>query len=115
MKELICIVCPNGCRLRVDEKSGRVEGHACPRGEAYGKSEVLHPARVLTGTVRLHGSSLPRCPVKTREPIPKEKLLDAARALSGMDIQAPVHAGDVVAADLCGTGVALVATRTILS
>ena len=82
MKELICIVCPNGCHLRVDETGGcRVTGNACPRGEEYGRSEVLHPTRVLTGTVRLHGAALPRCPVKTRSPIPKEKLLEAARAL----------------------------------
>lgn len=42
MKELICIVCPNGCHLRVDETGGcRVTGNACPRGEEYGRSEVL--------------------------------------------------------------------------
>ena len=115
MKELICIVCPNGCHLRVDETGGcRVTGNACPRGEEYGRSEVLHPTRVLTGTVRLHGAALPRCPVKTRSPIPKERLLEAARALCQVDVQAPVRTGDVVLADLCGTGVDLVAARTIL-
>ncbi|MDE6931108.1 MAG: DUF1667 domain-containing protein [Oscillospiraceae bacterium] len=116
MKELICTVCPNGCRLRVDEENGcRVTGNACPRGEEYGKNEVLHPVRVLTGTVRLHGAALPRCPVKTRSPIPKEKLLEAAQALCQVDVQAPVHTGDVVLPDLCSTGVDLVAARTILS
>ena len=115
MKELICIVCPNGCRLRVDEANGcRVTGNACPRGEEYGKNEVLHPVRVLTGTVRLHGAALLRCPVKTRGPIPKEKLPEAARALCRVDVEAPVRTGDVVLADLCGTGIDLVATRTIL-
>lgn len=115
MKELICIVCPNGCRLRVEEENGcRVTGNACPRGAEYGKSEVLHPVRVLTGTVRLHGANLPRCPVKTRGPIPKEKLLEAAQALCRVDVEAPVRIGDVVLADICGTGVDLVAARTIL-
>ena len=112
MKELICIVCPNGCRLRVDEEN-RVTGNACPRGEEYGRNEVLHPVRVLTGTIRLHGAALPRCPVKTRGAIPKEKLAEAARALCRVDVEAPVRTGDVVLADLCGTGVDLVATRTI--
>ena len=115
MKELICIVCPNGCRLRVDEENGcRVTGNACPRGEEYGKNEVLHPVRGPTGTVRLHGAALPRCPVKTRGPIPKEKLPEAALALCRVDAAAPIRTGDVVLADLCGTGVDLVATRTIL-
>ena len=116
MKELICIVCPNGCRLRVDEENGcRVTGNACPRGEEYGKNEVLHPVRVLTGTVRLHGAARPRCPVKTRSPIPKEKLLEAAQALCHVDVQAPVHTGDGVRPDLGGRGVDLVAARTFLS
>ena len=112
MKELICIVCPNGCHLQVDEENGfQVTGNACPKGEEYGRNELLHPTRVLTGTVRLHGGPLPRCPVKTNGAIPKEKLLDAARALCGVDIAAPVRRGDVVLADVCGTGVDVVAAR----
>ena len=114
MKELICIVCPNGCRLQVDEENGlRVTGNACPRGEEYGRNELLHPVRVLTGTVRLHGGTLPRCPVKTRGTIPKEKLLEAARALCMVDVDAPVRRGDVVLADICGTGVDVVASRDV--
>ena len=114
MTELICIVCPNGCHLQVDEKNGcQVTGNACPRGEEYGKAELLHPTRVLTGTVRLNGASLRRCPVKTKAPIPKEKLLEAAQALCGVDASAPVRVGDVVLSDVCGTGVDVVATRSI--
>lgn len=114
MKELTCIVCPNGCRLRVfDEDGCRVEGNACPRGADYGRTELLHPTRILTGTVRLHGGKIARCPVKTAAPVPKEVLLEAARALCGVDVQAPVRTGDVVLSDICGTGVDVVATRSI--
>ena len=114
MKELICIVCPNGCRLQVDEANDyQVTGNACPRGEEYGRTELLHPVRVLTGTVRLHGAALRRCPVKTEAPIPKEKLLAAAQALCGVDAAAPIRAGEVVLSDVCGTGVDVVATRSI--
>ncbi len=116
MRELICIVCPNGCHLRVDEANGyTVTGNACPRGEEYGRNELLHPVRVLTGTVRLHGAALRRCPVKTNGAIPKEKLLEAAQALCGVDVRAPVHIGEVVLPDVCGTGVDVVATRNILA
>ena len=49
MKELVCIVCPKGCRLKVDEANDyAVTGNACPRGAAYGKSEIQNPTRVLT-------------------------------------------------------------------
>ena len=116
MKELICIVCPNGCRLRVDEENGyQVSGNRCPRGAEYGREELLHPVRVLTGTVRLRGGALARCPVKTLGAIPKEMVLDAARALREAEVLAPVRRGDVVIRDLCGTGVDVAATREIPS
>ena len=41
MTELTCILCPKGCRLRVDEKNGyAVTGNQCPRGIEYGKTEL---------------------------------------------------------------------------
>ena len=72
MKELICIVCPKGCHLKVDENDNyRVEGHGCVRGEAYGKKELTDPTRVITSTVKVTGALYARCPVKTAAPIPK--------------------------------------------
>ena len=72
MKELICIVCPKGCRLRVDENDGyKVTGNTCPRGEEYGKMELTNPTRTITSTVAVRGAAHPRCPVKTTKPIPK--------------------------------------------
>ena len=39
MKELICIVCPKGCHLKVDENNDyKVSGNACERGAEYGKN-----------------------------------------------------------------------------
>lgn len=41
MRELICITCPKGCHLRVDEeKDYKVTGNGCPRGAVYGKKSV---------------------------------------------------------------------------
>ena len=51
MKELICIVCPKGCHLRVDEADNyRVEGNGCARGEVYGREELTNPTRTITST-----------------------------------------------------------------
>lgn len=35
MKNLTCIVCPNGCHLQVEEADGSyiVHGNRCPRGK----------------------------------------------------------------------------------
>lgn len=112
MKNLICIVCPRGCHLQVDEDNGyAVTGNSCPRGAEYGKTELLHPTRVLTSTVRVDGGLHRRLPVKTTAPIPKELLFQAMEALNGVTLTAPVTVGQVVIANLLGTGVDVVATR----
>ena len=45
MKELICIVCPKGCHLKVDEENGwAVSGNSCPKGAEYGRTELQNRA-----------------------------------------------------------------------
>ena len=47
MKEMICIVCPRGCRMKVDN-NGNVEGNFCKRGEVYARQEAIRPLRMIT-------------------------------------------------------------------
>ena len=51
--------------------------------------------------------------VKTKEDIPKGKIFECARALKGVEIEAPVHIGDVVVQNAAGTGVDIVATKNV--
>lgn len=112
MKELICIVCPNGCRLKVDEEHDyAVTGNRCERGVEYARAELSRPTRVVTSTVRCTGASHPRCPVKTDRPIPKERIFDVMEALNAVSLTAPVSVGQVVIGNVCGTGANVVATR----
>lgn len=114
MTELICIICPKGCHLQVDEKAAfRVTGHSCPRGEAYGRDELRNPTRVITSTVRISGAELRRCPVKTREAIPKHLIFEAMRLLDPIELTAPVESGQIVVENICGTGTPFVATRSL--
>ncbi|MFG6350649.1 MAG: DUF1667 domain-containing protein, partial [Oscillospiraceae bacterium] len=102
MKELICIVCPQGCHLKVDEENGcAVTGNSCPRGAEYGRVELTRPTRVVTSTVRCTGGLYPRCPVKTDRPIPKELVFQVMEALEGVVLAAPVQTGQVVIQNIC--------------
>lgn len=113
MTELICIVCPKGCHLHVDESNGyAVTGNSCPRGEAYGKSELTNPTRVITSTVKVHGVHR-RCPVKTNGAIPKGLIFDAMKKLDQIELSEPVHAGQIVVDNICGTNVNFVATKDL--
>ena len=113
MKELICILCPKGCHLKIDERDMSVTGNGCPRGVEYARTELTDPRRVVTSTVRCTGGAHPRCPVKTDRAIPKELIFRAMEALEGVTLTAPVHVGDVVVKDVCGTGADFVATRSM--
>jgi Uncharacterized protein with conserved CXXC pairs len=114
MKELICIVCPKGCHLKVDEENEyAVTGNACGRGMSYGVKELTNPTRVITSTVLIEGSSIPRAPVKTDRDIPQKYIFGAVRLLDNVTLQAPVQLGQVVVADILGTGANFVVTRSL--
>ena len=114
-RELICINCPLGCPLTVTLEDGQVSsvaGNTCPRGEAYGRKEVTNPTRIVTTTVPVDGSATERMvSVKTARDIPKDKIFEVVRALADVRAQAPVATGDVILADVAGTGVDVVATK----
>ena len=114
MTELICIGCPKGCHLHVDENNNyEVTGATCEKGVAYGKIELTDPRRVLTSTVKINGAALARCSVKTSAPIPKGMLFEVMAELNGAELESPVKIGDVVIKNVCSTGADVVATRNL--
>lgn len=114
MTEMICIVCPRGCRISVDEENNfAVAGNACPRGEEYGKGELISPSRTLTTTVRLEDGVIPRCPVRTSKPIPKDMLMRAIELVRSITLTAPVTVGEKAAENIFGTGADIIVTRSI--
>ena len=115
MKELICIVCPIGCSLIVDEGADllAVSGNRCPRGEVYAQEEITAPKRVVTATCSAAADgALRRIPVKTSVPCPKEKIKRLLADIYRVRIALPVRAGDIVIADWDGCGIDVVATRS---
>ncbi len=114
MTELICIVCPKGCHLKVDEENAyAVTGNSCEKGAAYGKKELTNPTRVVTSTVRVEGGEKRRVSVKTSSDIPKSKMLEAVSLLNAVTLTAPVHIGDLVLKNILDTGADFVATGTV--
>ena len=103
--ELTCIGCPMGCPLIVTMEDGAVAsvtGNTCPRGDAYARKEVTAPTRIVTSTVRVTGSD-----------IPKGKIFDVVRALKDVEVPAPITIGYVLAENVAGTGVDIIATKNI--
>lgn len=114
MKELICIVCPKGCHLKVDEKNDyKVTGNACQRGAEYGKNELRNPMRMITSTVKIEGALHKRCPVKTSVSIPKEKIFDVVKALDNIVLKAPIKCGDLIIKNVAGTEADIISAKSM--
>lgn len=114
MKELICIVCPKGCHLKVDEtQEYKVSGNGCPRGAEYGKKELTHPTRVITSTIKIKQGTQARVSVRTSTDIPKEKIWEVMKRLDDIEVNAPVHRSDIVEHNICDTQADLIITKDV--
>lgn len=116
-KELLCIVCPTGCRLRVAWQANgsfAVSGNGCKRGVQFATDEMTHPMRSLTTTVRTAFAGVPVLPVRTDGEIPKEKVPDAMRELGRVVVNERLGCGDIVLPDVAGCGRRVIATSDIL-
>lgn len=112
---ITCISCPVGCRMTVTLENGAVTavaGNTCKRGEVYARQECVDPQRMVTAVISVEGAAEPLS-VKTRTPIPKAKIADCMAALAQLRLTAPIAAGSVVLADVCGTGVDMIATKSV--
>ena len=111
-----CICCPLGCRIEValDENGqvSEVSGYTCKRGADYAAQEAVAPERMVTAVLCVSGCLEP-VSVKTQRPVPKAAMKDVLAAVAALRLDAPVAAGDVLIEDVCGTGVAVVATKSV--
>lgn len=115
-KEFVCIRCPLGCNITVefeDKDIKNITGNTCPRGADYVTKELTDPRRIVTSLVRVKGGELPVVSVKTAADIPKDKIMECIKELKDIELAAPVRMGDVVAENVCGTGVNVVATASV--
>lgn len=114
MKQIICIECPKGCRLQVDEQNDyTVTGNMCKRGLVYGRSESINPQRMISSTVKIAGSIYSRLPVVTTNPVSKSLVFDIMKALDDILVTAPIKCGDIIATNICDSGSNIVASRNM--
>lgn len=119
--EYTCIVCPRGCHLTADwatdeegKKYIKVSGNACPRGEKYAIEEMTMPMRTVTSSVYVRGGEEKMASVKTSDTVPKEQIGEVLRAISALEMEAPIRVGQVLIENVAGTGKNVVATRNVL-
>ena len=115
-REFICIVCPNSCRISVEyegTKIKNIKGEKCSKGKDYVKNEITNPLRVFTGSILVEDGDFPLVSVKTTTPIPKKYLKKVGEVSHRIKVKAPIKIGQVVASNLLGEKIDLIATREI--
>ena len=110
--EFICIVCPKGCRIKVDNE-GNISGYTCLRGLNYVKEELTCPKRMLTSTVKVSNRKDTYVSVKTSSSIPKDLLLKVMEELKKASVEAPVKMHQVLLKNIFDTNVDIIATKEI--
>lgn len=112
MKELTCIVCPNGCLLKIDKKDDDwiVGGNLCPKGVDFAIGEMINAKRSICSTVKTIFERVPRLPVRTNGDIPKELIFLLMEKINSVEINHPVHSGEIILENVLDTGVNVIAT-----
>jgi len=117
LDRLTCVLCPVGCELEVrrNEAGGLdVEGNQCDKGVPFAVEEVLRPQRNLATSVPLGGTAAKMVSVRLSGPVPREMIFPILAEIAGLRPEAPVRRGQVLIADVLGTGADVIATRTVL-
>jgi len=117
VENFTCIGCPVGCPLQLSHEGNEIieiHGNECNRGAKYARQEFTDPRRALSTTVAFEGARWKRLPVKVTKPIPKDRIMEAARIIHGLSVKAPVSRGQILLTVLLDdSDVQVVATRTM--
>lgn len=116
MREMVCIVCPKGCTMYIEETNGTysVTGNTCKRGAQFAVSEMTAPTRTICTTVRTAFAQAPVLPVRVSAEIPKKKIFEVMQVVNQIIVEQPVARGAVVLANVLGLGVDIIATSDLL-
>jgi len=116
-REFICIICPNGCLIKVEYEGTNIKnikGDECPKGKDYVKNEITNPLRVFTGSVLVENGDFSLVSVKSSVPIPKKYLKKIGEITRQLKVESPIKVGQIIASNLLGGKVDLIATRKII-
>ena len=118
-KELICVICPNGCQLVADiEEDDKIfikdiRGHLCEKGPEWAEQELVNPMRTIASSIIIEHGDFPLVSVRTDSPIPLKKIFDVMKEIKGAKLKAPVKIGDILIKNISDLPCNIIATRNV--
>jgi len=112
------------CSVPESTSTLTITGNRCSRGIIYAQEEIRAPKRVVTatcgicftddGTGSRRSLTAPRrLPVKTSAPFPKERITELLDDIYRLKVSLPVKADDHLITDWKGSGIDVVAVRSL--
>jgi len=118
-KNLVCIVCPNGCQVEalVEEtpvlKLVEVNGCTCEKGVDWVEQEIINPMRTIASSIIVEQGIFKLVSVRTDVSIPLGKIFDVMADIKKKRVQAPVSIGDKLIEHPAGVPCNIIATRNV--
>jgi CxxC motif-containing protein len=107
-KEMICIMCPMGCELLVEQVDGKinVSGNTCNRGITFAEEELTSPKRMVTTSVKTE-KGVKAC--KTSIPVPKDKVFAVVAEVEKLRLKSAKY-GQIIIKNVLDTGADVIVT-----
>jgi CxxC motif-containing protein len=118
-KELVCIVCPNGCQVEalIEEtpalKVLEVNGCTCDKGIAWAEQEIVNPMRTIASSIVVEQGDFELVSVRTDTAIPLGKIFEVMDTIRQKTVKAPVTIGDRLIENPAGVPCNIIATRNV--
>ena len=112
VRNITCIICPKGCDISVEmiDEVYKITGNKCIRGKEYALNEMVNPKRSLCSTVKTIYKEFPRLSVRTDKEIDIINIFPVMKEINKVEINHPVHTGEIVVSNILNTGVNIIAT-----
>jgi CxxC motif-containing protein len=118
-KELICIVCPNGCQLEVSYevtpriKVVKVFNHLCDKGETWAVNELENPTRHIASSILVEKGTFKLVSVRTDTPIPLTAIRKVMQTIKKKKVKPPIVINQVLIKNPAGVSTNIIATRNV--
>lgn len=114
--KLVCTACPKGCEIKIVEQGlggYNIEGNCCETGRKYAEQEIINPARIFTTTVKINNALIKRLPVRSKEAVPKNQMIELMKTVKTIETEAPIKQGEVIIENILDTGIDIIASKSI--
>ena len=114
-KQTVCNKCEEYCVIDVNTEDEIIEviGNKCNEGIEFIDNEFDNTKEIYTSLVRIKNSEVRVVSVKSSQPIDKALFIKCSKALSRINVGAPIKIGDVVCKNLLNLGVDIICTKNV--